>query len=80
MIQDLDDVDHGECPPHVPFSMSCLDEESFGSEDQLWKAVIEGVGNYLIVWGLCLGNSVIVSTESSASRTARREGRLVFLA
>lgn len=44
------------------------------------KAVIEGVGNYLIVWGLCLCNSVIVSTESSASRTARREGRLVFLA
>jgi hypothetical protein len=26
--------------------------------------VIEGVGNYLIVWGLCLCNSVIVNTET----------------
>jgi hypothetical protein len=41
--------------------LSCLDEESFGLEDQLWKAVIEGVGNYLIVWGLRLCNSVIVN-------------------
>jgi hypothetical protein len=65
VIPDLDDVDHGECPPHVPSSMSCLDEESFGSEDQLWKAVIEGVGNYLIVSGLCLCNSVIVNTVAN---------------
>jgi hypothetical protein len=42
--------------------LSVLDKESFGSEDRLWKMVIEGVGNYLIVWGLCLCNSVIVST------------------
>ena len=34
-------------------------------EDQLWKVVIEGVGNYLIVWGLCLCNSVIVNTNIS---------------
>jgi len=71
VVQDLDDVDHGECPPHVPFSLSCLDEESFGSEDRLWKAVIEGVGNYLIVWGLCLCNYLIVNT-SGRQATPRR--------
>src|ERR1039458_1800856 len=48
--------------PHVPFSLSCLDGESFGSEDQLWKAVIEGVGNYLIVWCLGLCNYVIINS------------------
>jgi len=62
-----------ECPPHVPFYLSCLDEEIFGSEDRLWKAVIEGVGNYLIVWGLCLCNSVIVNTLSS--RVAETQDR-----
>jgi hypothetical protein len=29
--------------------LSWLDNESLGLEDRLWKAVIEGVGNYLIV-------------------------------
>jgi hypothetical protein len=48
--------------------LSCLDKESFGSEDQLWKAVIEGVGNYLIVWGLCLCNSVIVNRTGNGTR------------
>jgi hypothetical protein len=52
--------------------LSCLDEESFDLEDQLWKAVIEGVGNYLIVWGLCLCNSVIVNTRPCRWRPGSR--------
>jgi hypothetical protein len=47
----------------LPFSLSCLDEESFRLEEQLRKAVMEGVGNYLIVWGPCLCNSVIVNNQ-----------------
>jgi hypothetical protein len=57
--------------------LSCLDEESFGLEDQLWKAVIEGVGNYLIVCGLCLCSSVIVNTGTF---TLSHDGREMALA